>query len=83
MKKRFKAMTPEALTKYAAEHENEYVQHYVEALLDEQRELTEQLGAIKRSGFTNEGRQSMGKVLRVFLFVGVVAAAFVVGRFSM
>lgn len=75
-------MTEAQLTAYVAEHENEYVQQYVEALHDEHAELTNQLEAIVRRGYSDDGREAMLKVGRAVMFVAVIVVAYLVGRLS-
>lgn len=72
-------MSREELVAYVAERGNEYVQHYVEALGDEYEELTIQLAATRRRGFSDEGRVAMYRVGRL---VVVIVVAYFVGRFS-
>ena len=75
-------MSNAEFTAYVAEHENEYVQQYAEAVHDEHAELTEQLDAILRKGFSDDGREAMRKVGRMLLFAAVILIAYFVGRSS-
>ena len=75
-------MSNAELTAYVAEHENEYVQQYVEAVHDEHAELTEQLDAILRKGFSDGGREAVWKVGRMLLFAAIILIAYFVGRSS-
>lgn len=75
-------MSNAELTAYVAEHANEYVQHYAEAVHDEHAELTEQLDAILRKGFSDDGREAVWKIGRILLFAAVIAIAYFVGRSS-
>jgi hypothetical protein len=75
-------MSNAELTAYVAEHENEYVQQYAEAVHDEHAELTEQLDAILRKGFSDDGREAMRKVGGMLLFAAVILIAYFVGRTS-
>ena len=72
-------MTREELVAYVAEHANEYVQHYVEALCDEYDELSGQLAVTRRRGFSDKGRVALYRVGRV---VVVIVVAYLMGRFS-
>ncbi len=67
---------------YVAEHENEFVRHYVEALYDERAELMDQRNSILRLGFSDDGRAAMRKVGRVVFFVAIIVVAYLAGRFS-
>jgi formyltetrahydrofolate synthetase len=75
-------MTRAELTAYVAEHENEYVQQYVKALYEEHDELTSQLDAIVRSGYSDDGREAMREAGRILLLVVVIVIAYIVGRSS-
>ena len=75
-------MTRDELSAYVAEHENEYVQQYVEAVHDEHAALTNQLNAIVRSGYSEDGREAVRNAGRVALFGAVIVVAYFVGRLS-
>ena len=75
-------MSNAELTAYVAEHENEYVQQYVEAVHDEHVELTNQLDGIVRGGYSDDGREAVWKVGRMLLFAAVILIAYFVGRTS-
>lgn len=75
-------MSNAELTAYVAEHENEYVQQYVEAVHDEHAELANQLDGIVRGGYSDDGREAVWKIGRILLFVAVIAIAYFVGRSS-
>jgi len=75
-------MSNAELTAYVAEHENEYVQQYVEAVHDEHAELTNQLDGIVRGGYSDDGREAMRKAGRMLLFAAVILIAYFVGRTS-
>ena len=78
-------MNDDELRTYVAQHENDYVQQYVAALLEERAELADQLDTILRRGYSDDGRSAMQKVQRVLIAVavgGVTVVAFVLGRLS-
>ena len=75
-------MSNAELTAYVAEHENENVQQYVAALIDEQAELTNQLSGIVRGGYSDDGRDAVRTIGRILLFVAVMVIAYFAGRSS-
>jgi hypothetical protein len=75
-------MTKAELTAYVGEHENEYVQQYVEAVYDELEELGNLSDTIVRYGYTDEGRETVRKFGRMLLLGALIAIAFIVGRLS-
>lgn len=73
------------LRAYVAEHENDYVQQYVEALYEERAELTNKLQSIARDSWSEDGQRAKQVVQRVLLAVTIVVVAviaFTLGRLS-
>ena len=75
-------MTDAELAGYVAAHENEYVQQYVQALLDEKAELTNELEAAGRTGYSRDGRETMRSAGRIVLMVTIILIGYFVGRMS-
>lgn len=75
-------MSNAELTAYVAEHENENVQQYVAALIEEHSELTNQLNGMVRGGYSDGGRAAVRTIGRILLFVAVMVIAYFAGRVS-
>lgn len=70
------------LTAYVRAHENEHVQHYVEAIYDENAELKSRLAAVMKAGYTDDGRAALRNVAIGALVLAIAATTFVLGKFS-
>ena len=75
-------MSNAELTAYVAELENENVQQYVAALIEEHSELTNQLNGMVRAGYSDGGRAAVRTIGRILLFVAVMVIAYFAGRSS-
>lgn len=78
MTERVRQIRESELTARVAAHENEYVQQYVEALFDEQKELVDQLAAV-RSKDAVTGRDVVRNAARMLVFAAAIALAYVIG----
>jgi hypothetical protein len=67
---------------HVREHENEYVQQYVEALYDEHGELQRELESVSRYGYTDEARATVRRVRRAGIAVIIVLLAFALGQLT-
>ena len=75
-------MSNAELTAYVAEHENEYVQQYVAALIEEQEELRNELNGMVRGGYSDGGRAALRTIGHILLFVAVIVIAYFAGRLT-
>ncbi|MES2177198.1 MAG: hypothetical protein V4550_04975 [Gemmatimonadota bacterium] len=73
-------MSPRRLIAHAAKHENEYVREYIDALIDERRELHAKLTKVSPVGYTEAARATVHRAAWAFFVFLMVAGAYFLGQ---